>query len=139
MFGEVAKENNFERVFGGWFKEFKEIMFVLSLQKSNYGKLYYLNIKLYIHGVFGNKYEKNKELVHVDSGDIFIRPPDSYSNLLELDNSLSEEDRRNGLKKMFEKYINPFLEKTKTKELIKEINIKGELFILPAVKKELGI
>ncbi len=139
MFGEIAKENGFERAYEGWFREFPEIIQVLDLQKSNYGNYYYLNIKIFIQGAFGNKYTKSKQLVKTDGGDIFLRQTDNYSNLLNLDAPLEDDDRKNGLRKMFEDFIVPFSEKTNTKERIKELHKKGDLFILPAVKEELGI
>jgi hypothetical protein len=40
---------------------------------------------------------------------------------------------------MFNDFIVPFSSKTNTKEGIKELYKDGELFILPAVKEELGI
>jgi hypothetical protein len=139
MFGEVAKENGFERACEGWFKEFPEVIQVLDLQKSNYGSYYYLNIKLFVQGAFGNEYVKSKKLVKVDGGDIFLRQPDNYSNLLDLDAPFEDSDRKEGLRKMFNEFIVPFSNKTSTKEDIRELHKKGELFILPAVKEELGI
>jgi hypothetical protein len=138
IFGEVSKENGFERAYEGWFKEFSEIIQVLDLQKSNYGSYYYLNVKLFIQGAFGRKYVKSKQLVKIDGGDIFLRQPDNYSNLLDLDAPLESSDRKEGLKKMFNDFIIPFSNKTNTKEGIKELYKNGELFILPALKKSLG-
>lgn len=139
LFGEIAKEYDFKRAYEGWFKEFPEIIQVLDLQKSNYGNYYYLNIKLYIQGVFGSKYVKSKQLVKIDGGDVFLRQPDNYSNLLDLDAPLEKNERKEGLRRMFNEFIMPFSNKTTTKEEIKELHRKGDLFILPAVKKELGI
>lgn len=139
LFEEIAKEYDFKRAYEGWFKEFPEIIQVLDLQKSNYGNYYYLNIKLYIQGVFGSKYVKSKQLVKIDGGDVFLRQPDNYSNLLDLDAPLEKNERKEGLRRMFNEFIMPFSNKTTTKEEIKELHRKGDLFILPAVKKELGI
>lgn len=139
MFGAVANENGFERAYEGWFKEYPEIIQVLDLQKSNYGKYYYLNIKLYIQGAFGKNYVKSKRLVKNDCGDIFLRQPNQYSDLLDLDVLLENEERAQGLGKMFHQFIMPFFEKTNTKEGIIELHKKEDLFILPAVKEELGI
>ena len=43
VFEKVAKANNFEKAFGGWFKESTECIVVLCLQKSNFGDYYELN------------------------------------------------------------------------------------------------
>ncbi|NNM44205.1 MAG: DUF4304 domain-containing protein [Chlamydiae bacterium] len=137
MFGEIAKENGFERAYEGWFREFDEVIHVLDLQKSNFGCYYYLNIKLFIQGVFGNIYVKSKKLVKTDCGNIFLRQPNNYSKLLNLDIELADIDRKEGLKEMFRDFIVPFSSKTSTKTGIKKLHEKGELFILPAVKQEL--
>ncbi len=139
MFGETAKDNGFEKEFEGWFKEADEVIHVLDLQKSNFGKLYYLNIKLYIHGIFEKKYIRSKKLVKVDVGTILIRQPDNYSYLLNLEKVLPDMDRKKGLQDMFVNYIVPFCEKTSTKRGIIELNKKGELFLMPGVKEPLGI
>ena len=54
LFDEVAKNYRFECAFSGWFKESDECILALGLQKSNFSNIYYLNIKTYIHDLFGN-------------------------------------------------------------------------------------
>lgn len=70
IFGEIAKKNGFERAYEGWFKESPEVILVLDLQKSNFGNNYYLNVKLFVQGTFGNTYSKSKKLIKTD-GAIF--------------------------------------------------------------------
>ena len=139
MFGAIAKESGFERTYEAWFKESPEVILVLDLQKSNFGNNYYLNVKLFIQGTFGNTYSKSKKLVKTDGGNIFLRQPDNYSDLLNLDTALEDHERNDGLRKMFSEFITPFCNKTNTKEAIKEFHKKEGLFILPAVKEALGI
>lgn len=62
-FDELAQANNFEKSFGGWLKESLECIVILDLQKSNFGDYYELNIKIFVQGMFGNKYNKSKDLV----------------------------------------------------------------------------
>ena len=85
VFEKVAKANNFEKAFGGWFKESTECIVVLCLQKSNFGDYYELNIKIFIQGMFGNKYTRSKDLVKKNVGDVFTRQPSDYSNVLDFD------------------------------------------------------
>jgi len=70
LFGIIAKENSFERAFGGWFKESPECIAVLDLQKSNYGNYYQLMFKVYVQGMFGNVYIKSKTLLK-NTGSVF--------------------------------------------------------------------
>lgn len=120
IFGEIARSHSFEKAHEGWFKEFPEVIQVLDLQKSN-------------------SYVKSKKLVKTDGGTIFLRQPDMYSDLLNLEASLDETERRDAIKHMFEQFLTPLSEKTSSKQAIKELHMKGDLFILPAVKEELGL
>ena len=66
LFGEVAKSRGFENAFGGWFIDSPESIVVLDLQKSNYEDYYEMNLKIYIQGMFGNFYSRNKDLIKKD-------------------------------------------------------------------------
>jgi hypothetical protein len=139
IFGAISKESGFDRAFEGWFREFPEVIHVLALQRSNFGKYYYLNIKLFIQGTFGNTYVKSKKLVKIDCGNIFLRQPNEYSNLLDLDLPLEDDERAEGLRQLFREYIIPLSNETTTRNGIIELHKKGDLFILPAVREQLGL
>ncbi|MEY2650726.1 MAG: hypothetical protein RL608_1400 [Bacteroidota bacterium] len=138
VFGEVAKSNGFESAFGGWFKESAESIIVLDLQKSNYGDYYEMNIKVYVQGMFGNSYTRNKDLVKKDTGDIFRRQPPEYKDVLDFDTPLDDEKRKERLAKLFSEFIAPFTKRALSKLGIKELAETGEITLLPAVKKELA-
>ena len=74
IFDLVAQNNGFEKAFGGWFRESNECIVSLDLQKSNFSNLYYLNIKIFVNGMFGHCYSKSKALIK-DTGNIFRREP----------------------------------------------------------------
>ena len=137
LFKEVAKKNGFESAFGGWFKESNECIVALYLQKSNFGNYYELNIKTFIQGLFGNFYKKNKDLKYATSA-IFTRQPQEYNDVLDLENSMEIETRKNRLEKLFNDFIVPDTNQTLSRAGIIELARNGA-FILPAVKKELGI
>ena len=139
LFGEIAVKSGFQSAFGGWFKESSECIFVLDLQKSNFGDYYDLNIKLFIQGVFDKVYVKNKDLVKKEVGDIFRRQPNDFNDVFKLDNSMNDIERRTKLEKLFLYFIIPFSNNVLTRAGIKELAEKSELFILPAIKKELNI
>ncbi len=138
-FGEIAKSIGFESAFGGWFKESVETIAVLALQKSNYGNYYDINVKLFVQGFFGKTYVRSKDLVKKEVGDIFTRQPNDYKDSLDLENILEPCERLSRLECLFTEYLVPFTEKAMTKEGIRELHEKEELFLLPAIKKELGI
>ena len=138
LFDTIACSHGFEPSFGGWFKESDECIVVLDLQKSNYGNYYEMNIKTYIQGVFGNRYYRNKHLVKKDTGDIFTRQPKEYNDVLDLDNSMDYNARRQKLESLFVNFVIPDTNSTLTKAGIIDQVKKGS-FLLPAIKKELGL
>ena len=138
VFDSIAQKYGFEAAFDGWFKESDECIIVLELQKSNFGNYYELNIKTFIQGMFGISYSKNKNLVKKDMGPLLMRPPNEYKDVLSLDLQVKNEQRMERLEKLFNDFIVPYTDKTLTRAGIRELAENG-LFLLPAVKKELGI
>jgi hypothetical protein len=139
LFGNVAKSNGFDRAFGGWFKMSQETIIVLDLQKSNFGDYYQLNIKIYIQGLFGKKYEKCKELVKREVGNILLGEPKEYRNVLNFDEFMEEKLRQQKTEELFINYIIPLANKAASVVGIKELALDKKLFLTPAVKMELGI
>ncbi len=134
----MAKSNDFESAFSGWFKESNECVVVLDLQKSNYGNYYELNIKTFIQGMFGRHYTKCKDLVKNDTGHFFGRQPKEYNCVLDLDSQIDDDLRRAKLDSLFKDFIVPTTNKTLTRAGLGEL-AKSGVFLLPAVKKELGL
>lgn len=137
IFDEVAKRNNFEKAFGGWFIESTECIVILDLQKSNFGDFYELNIKIFVQGMFGNTYAKGKELVKKHTGDIFIRQPNNYKDVFDFDTSMDDGLRKQRLEELFKEFIKPFSDKALSRQGLNELEAKEKIFLLPAVKAEL--
>lgn len=137
LFGKIAKFHGFEMAFGGWFKDSAESILVLDLQKSNFGDYYEMNIKIYIQGMFGNNYSKNKYLVKKDIGDIFTRQPPEYKSVFDFDEPMDNEERKEKLEQLFSKFIVPFANMALSKSGIKELADKGAITLLPAIKEGL--
>lgn len=140
VFGNTAKEYDFKKAFGGWYKESPECIAVLELQKSNFGDYYLLNIKVFIQGLFGKNYYLTKDLIKSPIGDITINETQKYRDVFDFDESMIDDvKRREKLEKLFKNHIVPFVNKTLTKNGIIELVRSGRLLLLPAVKKELRI
>jgi hypothetical protein len=137
VFGNLAARFGFERAYGGWFIESCETIIVLDLQKSNFDAHYYLNIKLYVQGLFGNEYRREKKLVKTDVGDVFTRSPIQYSDIFDLQSSIDISDRINRLAQLFSEYIQPIVTLGSTKAGIIELDKTGGLHVLPAVREEI--
>lgn len=134
VFGEIAKENNYMKAFGGWYLESSECLAVLELQKSTYGDYYYLNIKIFIQGSFDRKYSPTKELIKKPIGNITWQVID---DVLDFDKPMNDDLRKEKLKELFKVTIIPFVNKLMTKRSIIEAESKGEIKLLSSVKKEL--
>ena len=133
----LAQANGFNAAFGGWFKESPECIIVLDLQKSNFGNLYYLNIKFFVQGAFGKHYSKNKDLVKKDVGTIFRRQPKEYEAVFDLEVPMTDNERTQKLEELFLNFIAPLTDKALTKAGIKELEEKGKMHQFPGIKNEL--
>ncbi|MBQ2552070.1 MAG: DUF4304 domain-containing protein [Treponema sp.] len=136
-FAEITKSIGLETKFGGFVKETEEVIIVLSFQKSNYSSQVYLNIKLYIQGVFGKNYLLSREMVVNDVGDVFRRAPKDYDEIFNLNTDLSDNERIEYLKKFIDEFLSGFIQQTSTVKGIMLLAEQGELFLFPAVKSEL--
>jgi len=137
LFGEEAKINNFKKGPGGWYKESNECIAVLELQKSNYGDYYMLLMKIFIQGAFDQRYEPNKELMKRSIGHVTGNETEEFRPLFDFDQSMEDEERKVGLKKVFKDLIVPFTDSTLSIAGIKTLVERGEVHGTPAVKEEL--
>lgn len=138
LFDTIAKNNGYSAAYGGWFKESEDCIFVLELQKSNFSNSYYLNIKTYIKGSFGRVYSINKDIIKKEMGNIFTRQPKEYDEVFDLDSPIVADLRKHRLEDLFREYIIPYANQMLSKAGIVEYAKNGG-FLLPAIKKELGI
>ena len=136
-FAEITKSIGLETKFGGFVKETEEVIIVLSFQKSNYSSQVYLNIKLYIQGVFGKNYLLSREMVVNDVGDVFRRAPKDYDQIFDLGSDLPDNERIEYLKKFIDEFLSGFIQQASTVKGIMLLAEQGELFLFPAVKSEL--
>lgn len=135
----IAARYNFCFSSGFYYKKSNECIVVLELQKSNYGSYFQVNIKVFIQGLFDKTYLINKDLIHKNVPDLFLGIPKEYENLFDLEYNDKLNERKVGLEKLFESYINPLSEKLLTKEGIHLLSEKGEIFILPTVRRALNL
>ncbi len=136
VFGEIAKSNGFESAFGGWFKDSAESIVVLELQKSSFANSSYLNVKVFIQGAFDRTYTPNKDLIKSSMGHITNQIRDK--EILNFDEPMDDEKRKEKLEQLFGEFIVPFADKALSKSGIRELAEKRVITLLPAVKEELA-
>ena len=138
LFAQVAKEKGLSKAFGRWFCESEESIIVLNLEKSNFNNSYYLDIKIFIQGLFNSYYDKSKHLFKNDTGDVFRRQPPEYNYLFDLNYDMTHNQRCEVLNELFESFVIPFIVKAFTKKGIMELAKEEKIYLLPAVKQALN-
>lgn len=136
LFDKAATNKGFKKAFGFWYKEAKDCMIVLDLQKSNYGKYFDLNFKVFIQGVFNTKYEPSKKNF-ADTGDIFIRQPAKFNDILNLELQIENETRINHIECLFDEFVIPYSLKCSSLGGIIEMANQESLYLLPAIREEI--
>lgn len=139
LFGDVARARGFGYQHSYWSLESDECIFTLDLQKSNYGNYYYLNINTFIQGVQspnGTLYVKNKTLIR-GMGQLIRRPPSEYDIYLDLDASITLEERSKGIEQLFDDFLLAFAKKALTKKGIYELAANREIILMERVKQQL--
>ena len=137
FFAEATKSMGFESKFGCLVKTTNEVIVVLSFQKSCYSSLVYLNIKLFIQGIFGKNYQISRDMVNNDVGDVFRRAPKDYDQIFDLGSGLPDDERIEYLKKFIDEFLSGFIQQASTVKGITLLAEQGDVFLLPAVKNEL--
>ena len=136
LFKDLAKKNGFESAFSGWFKQSEECIFTMELIRSNFGRYYMVDLKIYVQGTFGNHYVKDKSLLR-NVGDFFSRTPKQFEAALDLEQQMEDVERTQKLESLFQDFVVPFSEKALTMHGIEKLVKNEELYLLPAVKEEL--
>ena len=139
FFTEATKSMGFESKFGCLVKTTNEVIIVLSFQKSYYSSQVYLNIKLFIQGIFGKKYQLSREMVNNDVGDVFRRAPKDYDEIFNLSSNLPDNVRIELLKTFVNEFLSGFVQQTSTVKGIVLLAEQGDVFLLPAVKNALSL
>lgn len=97
-----------------------------------------MNVKVFIQSIFGRHYIKNKDLVKKDIGNIFTRQPKELRDVLVFDEvQMTDEERLEKTKQLFNKFVVPFAEKALSISGIKQLRKEGIVFIPPAVEEEI--
>lgn len=137
IFGGVAQAHGFTAAHGGWYQEHKAALFVLDLQKSNFGSYFELNLKLFLgHGPPINPAEL-KRLVRILGGDVFRRQPEEYRATFDLDASVDAADRRASLDQMFTELVDRIASAADSPAGILRLRDDGVVHLLPMAEVRL--
>ena len=138
LLAEIGRLHGFEKLNGGWMLERSRCFIFLDLQKSRFGNCFYLNIKAFHQGLFREYTRLDKSFCN-ETGDVFIRQPNRYDRLFDLDLPVGDQVRRSMMEELFSEVVLPFAEKACSKSGLMEMEKEGRVYLLPEVKRRLGI
>jgi uncharacterized protein DUF4304 len=137
LFTEVAKAHGFHAAHGGWYRELPAALFVLGLQKSNFGNYYELNLKLFLSRSAPSDPATFKKLIKNQNGDIFRRQPEEFRTTFDLDGPLDAAERRAALDEMFAALVDRIASAATSSAGLLGLRDQGVLFVLPMIEARL--
>ena len=138
LFNKLAKQYGFKAISNNWFRESDECIVGINLQKSYYCNLYYLNINIFVHGIFGNHDIKEKDLMIKGTNSFSERSPKEYDDVFSLEMQMDDKERTQRLESFFAEYLGPLVEKALTRNGIKELVHANQISVFPSAKEELN-
>lgn len=137
LLGDVAKAHGFNVAPGGWYRELPAALFVLDLQKSNFGNYFELNIKLFLGRTAPSDPAEFKKLVKNMSGDIFRRQPEECRIAFDLDAPVEAASRRTMIDQMFSELVDRIASTANSLAGILRLRDEGILYVLPMIEARL--
>ena len=138
LFNEIAISEHWRKMGEGWIckkTESDECGVVINLEKSNYGKLYYVGIGVFVNNAFGLSFSLT-ETRESRQPTLYRRHPKELDPVFDLRNDLSSQSRREGVLDFFQ-FLREFVDKARTLRGLMELSKDGLLFIAPGVKQEI--
>jgi hypothetical protein len=137
LFGDVARAHGFTAAHGGWYRKTPTALFVLNLQKSNFGNYYELNLKLFLGEGLPTSATVSKKLVKSLSGDIFRRQPKECREVFDLDATITADDRRERLDRMFTELVDRIATAAASPLGLLRLRDEGVVYLLPMAEARL--
>lgn len=109
----------------------------MNLQKSNFSNKFDLNIKTYIHELWGERYKINKELIVNKIGNLSRRQPKEYNTIFELDTNLGQDKVEILIEEFFTNFLDGYVKESLSIKGIKNLVLHGQVYLLPEVEKKL--
>jgi hypothetical protein len=141
VFDTLARTSGFAPArASNWVRENAETIVAINLQRSNYGRLYYVNFKVWLQGFAGRTFVVNDDLLR-EPGHIFRRAPQEFSTALDLESDLTQQARLASLEELFDRSLVPLSAVFETREQICRFAREhpDEIFLLPAIREYLGV
>ncbi len=126
VFEQNVQQAGFIKKRGSWYFNGAETILVVNLQKSNYGKQYYVNLAVYVKQ-FGEERFPKEHKCHIRIRLDAVVTDRTERTLNADDSSLPEEERRNAVAQLMQTKAIPFLQRMATLDGIRQMVKQGEL------------
>jgi hypothetical protein len=138
LMDSLAKSHGYSKAGAAWFQDKPTFLFVLELQRSSYGRQYFLNIKVWLKDVPGFSAKAGE--VPEGSGHIFRREGPEFSEALDLDSLLPESDRAAKIEALLTECVDPLLESFGSRDGILRCanSTPPKIFLLPNIREHLS-
>ena len=135
----LASEGGFSKTRSIWFRVTPETIVGLGLQRSGYSQLYYLNLNVWIQGLWNRSYSVSE--VVGETGHIFRREPPEFSDAFDLDNDIKPSVREARIQELFRSLVIPLSLELGTRAGIREVARRepAVIHVLPAVREQLYV
>ena len=134
LFADVAKAHGFSAAQGGWYRELSVGLFILNLQKSNFGAYFELNLKLFLGRHAPSNSADFKRFVRTLAGDIFRRHPEEFRSAFDLSSCLLTAQRQEAISRMFCEFIDRIVLSCNNPTGILRLRDEGIFYLLPGVE-----
>jgi len=123
-----AREADLVAHSGGWYLTNEEVLAVVEIQKSNYGKQYYINLGFWLCVLGPASFPEEREShIRIRLTSLLPESRATLESLLDLENSISEDDRQTGLRRFMGAEVLPLLRRASTERGLRQLHAEGVL------------
>ncbi|MCP4406089.1 MAG: DUF4304 domain-containing protein [bacterium] len=110
LFSEQLAQVDCVRKSNAWYKESKETIFVVELQKSNYDESYFLNLAIWLKILGENKFPKERFChIRTRAGSFFFEYGVKIANILDFNNASLDEERCEAIQWLLTENVIPLI------------------------------
>jgi hypothetical protein len=138
LFNKLAQSHRWLSGNGGWLyprTDEDQCTVAIELQKSAYGKLFYVGINIYIDNAFGCVFVSENSIQN-QVATLYRRHPKELNPVFDLTNSLGDSARNDGLGQFF-RFAGELAEIARMRRGVVDLAKDGKLFVAPGVRTEI--
>jgi hypothetical protein len=125
-FDEFGRAAGFEKKSGSWYGRSDEVITVSTLQKSNYGPLYYFNQAFWLRQLGDDRYPKEQSAqIRARLEALLPDAKGQIKRLFDLEQDIPDEDRITGLRTLLLDRLLPLIRRGSSIAGLRSMNANG--------------